>query len=136
MVCTSGITPAMSTPLKSVLFVFLVCAPVLPRTSGAADALFFRSDRGIAAEGTGQLPEDLGAADTVRWRGPKDSGHSTPTVDKGKIFITTFRPAEQELATSALDAETGQLLWRQVAPATHLEQYHRGTGNPAAATPA
>jgi outer membrane protein assembly factor BamB len=49
--------------------------------------------------------------------------------------VTTYDAGAQELATIALDRQTGQLRWYQVAPAAQIEQVHR-VGNPAAATPA
>ncbi|MFO1498514.1 MAG: PQQ-binding-like beta-propeller repeat protein [Verrucomicrobiota bacterium] len=96
---------------------------------------FFRSDGGVAQH-AGDLPEGFDAPGALRWRIPVDSGHSSPTLSRGKIFLTTYRAAEQELATIAVDQDTGKQLWKQVAPSRQLESYHRATGSPAAATPA
>jgi outer membrane protein assembly factor BamB len=126
----------MSTRLTTLALTLLACGCSPTVSLNASEAVFFRSDRGIALETTTRLPEDLDVAGTLRWRVPTDPGHSSPTVCGGKIFLTTFRSAEKELATAAYDQVTGRLLWRQVAPATRLELYHRATGSPAAATPA
>ncbi|MBI4663141.1 MAG: PQQ-binding-like beta-propeller repeat protein [Verrucomicrobia bacterium] len=96
---------------------------------------YFRSDLGVAASGAGPLPDRLDAPGALRWKVPVDSGHSTPVLCQGKIILTTYRDAAKELATVALDRETGQLIWRNVAPAQRIESVHR-TGNPAASTPA
>lgn len=97
---------------------------------------FFRSDAGIASTNTGPLSDGFDAPTKLRWRTQVDSGQSTPIVSKGRIFLTTFRAADRELATVALDRETGQILWKQKAPVERIEELHPTMGNPAAATPA
>lgn len=101
---------------------------------GGQHTIYFRSDRGIAPN-PGKLPMNLAKA-MAQWRAPLDSGHSTPVLVGMKIILTTFRPANAELATMALDQETGNPLWKQVAPTQRIEPFHQATGNPAAATPA
>src|SRR6267378_7919897 len=82
------------------------------RSAGAeADFKYFRSDLGVAS-GTKPLPDDLSAAATLRWRQSIDSGHSTPLVCRGMIFFATYNG--RELATVALDEQTGKSLWRRV----------------------
>lgn len=83
----------------------------------------------------GTLPERFDNPGQLCWRKALDPGHSTPIISAGKIFLTTFNESSQELATVALDKQTGDLLWREVAPAAAIEPYHR-TGSPAAPTPA
>lgn len=97
---------------------------------------YLRQDGGVAAEDSGPLPAQLDSQARLRWRVPMDSGHSTPLIWGEKIFLTTFRPAEQQLATVALDRDTGRLLWRRVASVKRIESYHPATGSPAAPTPA
>src|SRR5207244_3489752 len=65
------------------------------------------------------------------WVAPLDSGHSTPIISHGKIFLTTYRAANQELATVALDQKTGQLLWRRALTPPKIEEVHPQYGNPA-----
>jgi len=122
-----------------IIVVVLVALGPAPMFAGAAPAepelKYFRSDLGIAEEGR-SLPQDLGSDVKPRWRVAIDSGHSTPILAKGKIFLTTYRADAQELATVALEESTGKLLWKRVASATKIEDYHRQTGNPATCTPA
>jgi len=96
---------------------------------------YFRFDGGVSTSRS-PLPERFDAAEVLRWRVPMESGHSTPALCAEKIFLTTYRAEEQELATIALDARSGKELWKKIAPSTRIETYHRATGNPAAATPA
>lgn len=103
--------------------------------ASAADAprpVYFRSDHGVA-DGAG--PVDLASTNALSWRVPLDPGHSTPIAWGHQLFLTTYRSEGEELATVALDS-AGGTLWRQVAPISRVEAYHRATGNPAAATPA
>ncbi len=80
------------------------------------------------------LPERLDE-NTLVWKKTISSGHSTPSIHGDRIFLTTYREAEQELATVALDRETGNQLWKQVAPTTRIEPVHQ-VGSPPSATPA
>src|SRR5690349_17002082 len=102
----------------------------------AENVTYFRSDSGIADSSVGHLPDQLEGAEVLRWRVPVDSGHSTPTLAGGKIFLTTYRPEERELATVAFDQNTGELAWKRALVADQIEAFHRANGSPAAATPA
>ena len=104
----------------------------LAETQGSST--FFRSDAGIAS--TGPLPDGFDAPTVLRWRTRVDSGQSTPIVSGDRIFLTTYRASDRELATLALDRKSGQVLWKQKAPAERIEELHPAMGNPAAATPA
>lgn len=112
----------------------LVLASALATSNVDAEKLsFFRSDRGLAPADGPTLPEQLDAPGALRWRQELPSGHSTPCVYGGRIFVTTFDG--QQLATVGLDGATGKVLWQHVAPAKGIEKYHP-TGSPAASTPA
>ncbi len=97
-------------------------------------ATFFRSDAGIAR--TGPLPDQFDAPTKLRWRTLVGSGQSTPIVANGRIFLTTYHAADRELATVAIDGESGKVLWKQKASADRIEETHPTMGSPAAATPA
>jgi outer membrane protein assembly factor BamB len=103
----------------------------------AEDCLsYFRRDGGVASLEANSLPERLDAPDALRWRTALDSGHSSPTACNGRIFLTTYNTATKELATLALAADTGRVLWKRTAPAASIEEYSRDTGSAAQATPA
>ena len=95
---------------------------------------YFRSDAGQAT-GTGPLPDHLEVPEAMNWRVALDSGHSTPILAAGKVFLTTYRPESKELATVALEEASGRLLWREALDPQRIEQTHP-IGNPATATPA
>ena len=97
-------------------------------TANAGD-IYFRSDGGVA-RAAGRLPEKF---DASVWKTELGSGHSTPVISNGKVFLTCY--ASNELATVALEEKTGRLLWKKASPATQIESVHR-VGSPAAATPA
>lgn len=103
----------------------------------AEDNLFyFRRDGGVAGLEADSLPERLDSPDALRWRTPIDSGHSTPAACNGRIFLTTYNTATKELATLALAADTGRILWKRAASADRIEEFSRDTGSAAQATPA
>jgi len=97
---------------------------------------YFRRDGGVLSLDSGSLPEQLGAPEALRWRTALDSGHSTPAACSGRIFLTAYNTATKELATLALAADTGRILWKRVAPAARIEEFNQDTGSAAQATPA
>jgi outer membrane protein assembly factor BamB len=98
--------------------------------------IYFRWDRGAAALKAESLPERLDFPDALRWRTALDSGHSSPVACNGRIFLTTYNTATEELATLALAADTGRTLWKRITPAARIEEFSRDTGSAAQATPA
>src|SRR5437016_4211820 len=105
------------TPFEKV-FAILCAAGIASSTSFGADSpehgvRYFRSDLGIAPAAPSPLPDRLDSPRTLRWRVATDTGQSTPMLCRGKIFLTSYRNESKELATLALDAETGELLWKR-----------------------
>lgn len=116
----------------------IVAVAVLSASAAHADSTvsFFRADAGLAGASAGPLPERFDAPETLVWRVRLDSGHSTPVLHSGKIFLTTFHAGRSELATLALAQDSGEILWKRIAPVSQIEPFHSRTGNPAAPTPA
>lgn len=108
-------------------FVAVLCLITVLKT--AAGEIYFRSDGGVAPN-TGSLPEKF---DMHKWKTALPSGHSTPIIVNGRIFLTCYE--SNVLATVALDKSNGRVIWKQPAPASKIESIHR-VGSPAAATPA
>ena len=100
----------------------------LAHVSFAGD-VYFRSDHGIQL---GKAPEKF---DAPLWRAQLASGHSTPIISNGRLFLTSFDASSNSLVTLALDEKSGKVLWKQVAPASRIESVHR-VGSPASGTPA
>ena len=96
---------------------------------------YFRADFGVSPV-VAKLPDDLSSPAVQRWRTPLDSGHSTPVASGGRVFLTSFNGSQQQLATVAVDAQSGKVVWKQIAPAKKIEEYHRQTGSPAVCSPA
>jgi outer membrane protein assembly factor BamB len=116
-------------------FAVAVLLPQAPLARSAETQLsYFRSDAGLQT-GTGPLPYRLDDPQTLNWRIALDSGHSTPVIRAGKIFLTTYRPDAKELAVVALEEKSGRQLWRNAIVPERIEQTHQ-IGNPATATPA
>jgi outer membrane protein assembly factor BamB len=129
-------TATMSCLLKNrLLLLFSVVLPNVASAASSGDARYFRSDEGVAASAAGPLPDHFDSPDLLRWRVPMDSGHSTPILWKGRVFLTTYRAESRELATVALDEKSGQILWRRPIAVERVEQTHP-IGSPATATPA
>jgi outer membrane protein assembly factor BamB len=115
---------------RVVLCLMPFCA--LPAQAPAGDIQYFRADKGVG-HAVGRLPEDFSAPESLNWRVPLDGGHSTPIVEGGKIFVTTYRADSKELATMALDQASGKVLWRNPIVPERVEETHP-IGSPATAT--
>jgi outer membrane protein assembly factor BamB len=113
----------------------LVCAVWLDGQAAESDLKYFRSNHGLADPSCGALPSQLDAPGTLRWRVPLDPGHATPILSGGKIFLTAYQPESNELTVLALDADTGQILWRNGTRVAQVERTHP-LGSPATATSA
>lgn len=114
------------------LFGWLLPAPGL--LNAGEPPAWFRQDHGIAAAGT-QLPVNFGDTEDRLWRVALSPGISSPCICGDSIFVTMFEAESKELSTVAIDRVTGQVRWKQIAPAKTLEAFH-AVGSPAASTPA
>src|ERR1041385_6283877 len=114
---------------RAALSLMFAATPLTPGALAAAETKYFRSDAGIA-DSTAALPNDFGPSANMVWRQKLDSGHSTPLLHSGKIFLTTYRPTSKELASVALDEATGRELWRNPVMPEHVEETHP-LGSPA-----
>jgi outer membrane protein assembly factor BamB len=100
----------------------------------ADESDYFRRDSGVI-RGKQALPDNFtDDADRV-WRTELSPGISTPCVDGDSIFLTTWEPDKNELATVALDRVTGKIRWRNVVPTAEIEKVH-SVGSPASSSPA
>ena len=100
----------------------------------AQDVTYFRSDFGVA-QGDAPLPADFAVDAKQLWKTELLPGHSSPCIAGNSIYLTTFDKESKQLATVAIDRETGAIRWRQAAPAQDIEAVH-ATGSPATPTPA
>lgn len=128
-----SIHPRILTGIVRALLVLFLAATADQIQS--ASLVYFRSDGGVAPRETGPLPDRLDPAHP-KWRTELDPGHSSPVGHASRLFLTTFRAADNELACVALDRESGKILWKRPVPSRSIEPFHRGNGSPAAATPA
>src|SRR5438105_4104418 len=100
----------------------------------AAETAYFQSNGG-ATSAAGPLPGNLESPGVLSWRVAMDEGHSTPILNNGRIFLTTWKAKAQELASVALEQSTGKLLWRNPIKPEKVEQTHQ-IGSPATASAA
>ena len=71
-------------------------------------------------------------ADQAAWRTPLPDGKSSPVLWKDRIFLTCVE--DKRLATLAIDKNTGDVLWKRLAPEVSFERVHRAN-SVAASTP-
>lgn len=110
-----------------------VCLVSVSFSAVAAAPSYFRLFSGAPDE-TKPLPTQFSKRNLV-WKTKLLPGHSSPCVCGKLIFLTTFDRDKKQLATVALDRETGTVEWTRICPAENIEPVHR-TGSPASCTTA
>jgi outer membrane protein assembly factor BamB len=108
----------------------VLCAASCNSRAIPDEPAYFRHDRGVAANDSLPLPDDL-SKDRARWRTELPAGHSTPIIAGERIFLTGHD--DSGLLTICLDRASGQVLWRQAIGVDTLEKFHP-EGSPAAAS--
>ena len=78
-------------------------------------------------------PVEFGPATNLLWKIAMSPGVSSPCVWRDRIFLTVLEAGKLE--TVCIDRKSGNILWRQPAPAAKVEEVHK-VSNPASATPA
>jgi len=92
-----------------------------------------RSDGTVTDTG---YPTTWSATENVKWKTAiPGSGHSSPVVSKGKVFVTACREAEKQRVLYCVDRVSGKILWEKVVLVSDLEKKH-GENSWASATPA
>lgn len=120
--------------LKLILSALVI--PLAAVASGAPPESYFRSDGGVAPADVGPLPTRFDDPASLLWKIPMPSGQSSPVRCGDNIVLTIYDPEAKQLATVAVDRNSGKEQWRRLAPAAKIETFHPSSGNPAPATPA
>ena len=105
-----------------------ILASLLALVSIAADWPGWRGPTGDGRAVDAEYPLKWGAAENVKWRVPlAGTGHSSPAVVGGKIFITGCVEAKKERVLYCLDRTNGSVLWEKAVLASPLEGKHAGS---------
>jgi outer membrane protein assembly factor BamB len=81
----------------------------------------FRGPNGSGVATRCQPPVKI-VADQAAWNTPVPPGNSSPILRANRIFLTGVR--NDRLMTLALDASSGEVLWKRLAPEVSLERVH------------
>lgn len=130
---TSNVLPntmMRSLALPVVLLLALDTFPVFAR-AGSTNWSQFRGPNGSGVAAASKPPVKI-VAEQVAWRTLLPPGKSSPVLWEPKLFLTGREGGR--LATLALDATSGRVLWKRLAPRVRLERVHRAN-SVAASTP-
>jgi len=115
----------------------------------------FRGPDGAGLSRSKHVPAHWSRTENVFWRTEMASGHSSPVIWRGRIFLTVFKgtplppatrprsvrerllggvPQRGELWTVCLNRADGKVLWEKKCPASTIETVHQ-TSNPASSSP-
>jgi outer membrane protein assembly factor BamB len=100
--------------------------------AGAQEWPRFRGPAGAGVLESANLPAEIGVDRNVRWKIALPAGHSSPIVDRGRVFLTGFE--RETLLTLCVGAEDGRILWRRELASPRQERHHQNN-NPASPTP-
>jgi len=102
--------------------------------AGAGDAAHWSQFRGPNGAGVVNAfrPPIRIDVDQAAWKTPLPPGKSSPVLWASRIFLTGVD--QGRLATLALDAKSGKILWKRLAPEVPLQSVH-GANSAAASTP-
>ncbi|MBM3785993.1 MAG: hypothetical protein FJW30_16660 [Acidobacteria bacterium] len=92
-------------------------------TAAAADWPRFRGPNGIGVSSETNLPAEFGPEKNLAWKVDTLSGHSTPIVSGGRVFLTQAKEKERQLL--CLDAATGRTQWTHTVQATRVDPKNR-----------
>ncbi len=84
--------------------------------------------------GEGRPPVQFGPDQSLIWKTAVGPGLSSPIVWEGRVFLTEFDQASQQLSTLGIDRRTGKVLWRRTVSPAQIEKVHE-ISSPAGATP-
>jgi outer membrane protein assembly factor BamB len=115
----------------TILLCFAKPAWVFADAGDAANWPQFRGPNGSGVANTFKPPVKI-VADQAAWKAPLPPGKSSPVLWNGRIFLTGGEAGR--LVTLALNATSGKVLWKKLAPAVRLESVH-AANSVAASTP-
>jgi outer membrane protein assembly factor BamB len=104
----------------------------LPALLGA-DWPQFRGPAGSGVADDQKPPVKFGPTENLAWKVAVPPGASSPIVIGERLFLTAFE--NNKLYTICYASTDGKELWRALAPATKIEEFHPTEGSPAASTP-
>ncbi len=112
---------------RVVSFFILACLCLASPARG--DGPYWPQFRGVTGQGhadaTG-LPTSWSADENIVWRSPLEgSGHSSPVVMNGQVWVTTAAPDGTALGAIGMDYETGEILHSIIIfRPTEIEEIH------------
>ena len=132
---TSGRSSALGALVGFALILGLLPLGLLPTVARGEDWPQFRGPNCTGISTTSMsLPTVFSATENVRWSSDVGEGVGCPVVAAGRVFVTSMVD-DETVGLLALDAKTGELLWRRTWDVGPLPEVHN-TNSHASTTPA
>jgi outer membrane protein assembly factor BamB len=94
-------------------------------STGAEDWPGWRGPRSDGTVTEAGFPLTWTAKDNVRWKTElAGTGHSSPVVSRGKVFVAGCVEAEKKRVLYCVDRATGKIVWEKAAVVSDLEKKH------------
>ncbi len=118
--------------LIGVVAVLLAFAPALR----AADWPVWRGPKGDGVVTDAAVPTKWSATKNVVWKVEvPGTGHSSPVVSNGRVFLTSFDSSTNDRVLLCFDRTDGKLLWKKSVLSAAAGKMHKNN-TPASSTPA
>lgn len=105
-----------------------LAATLFAALTGSVVAEDWSGWRGPRADGTvtdAGFPLNWSATENVKWKTPlPGTGHSSPIVSKGKVFVAGCVEADKKRVLYCVDRSNGKILWERSAVVSDLENKH------------
>lgn len=102
----------------------------------AADWPVWRGPKGDGIVTDPAVPTKWSATENVLWKvAVPGTGHSSPVVSNGHVFLTSFDPDTKDRLLIGFDRTSGKLLWQKSVLTANAEKMHKNN-SPASSTPA
>ena len=110
-------------PARMILAALVLAVGVAGVTCGGLAGLA-RTARDGTVKDTG-FPLTWSATENVNWKTElRGTGHSSPVVSKGKVFVAGCIEAEKKRVLYCVDRASGKIEWEKVAVVSELEEKH------------
>jgi outer membrane protein assembly factor BamB len=103
--------------------------------AGAADWPGWRGPKGDGVTADPAVPTEWSATKNVVWCvDVPGTGHSSPIVSNGRVFLTSYDPVSNDRLLLCFDRKDGSALWKRTVLTAAAEKMHKNN-SPASATP-
>ncbi len=121
----------MPNPVRFIASLMAICC-IAPFSFAETQWNQFRGPNGSGIAKNANPPVEFGPEQNVQWKIELPSGHSSPVIWNGKLFITGIH--NETFETICINRSNGEIIWKAASPKVKIEPHH-SDNSPASSTP-